>query len=154
MGLQSRPQLPVRFLGLVTKNTLSEMLAQTYAEAKNVDPNEAYQRLEVALKSDLRLIEGLQSATWRALVQKKPSLDDKALTEHVAKRLEKARRFQALKPKRADQGPLAALMVLIDQACGYSTGEAASLLYSPQGEQLLAKGFELAGNHLAHEMTR
>src|SRR5947209_7941737 len=48
--------LPMRFLGLVTRTQLVEMLAHTYAEAKNIDPNEAYTRLETSLKQ-LRLIE-------------------------------------------------------------------------------------------------
>src|SRR5262249_21676370 len=145
--------IPVRFLGLVPKPIMAEMLAHTYAESKNVDPNEAYERLDVALK-DLKLIEGLQRATWASLLAKKPQLAEKELVEHVAKRLEKARRFKAFKPKRAESGALAAVMVLIDTGSGYATGEARELLHTPEGEKLLATGFALLGAHLAAEMLR
>jgi hypothetical protein len=146
-------KLPVRFLGLVTRSVLAEMLSQTYAAAKNIDPNEAYTRLDVALK-DLKLIEGVQNAIWAAAVAAKPKLDDSALVDLLAKRLDKAKRFKAFKPKRAESGPLAAWTVLVDAGAGYSSGEARDLLYTDEGEKLLAAGFKLIGAHLASEMLR
>jgi hypothetical protein len=146
-------QLPTRFLGIVTRTQLAEMLAQTYAAARNIDPNEAYTRLDVALKT-LRLIEGVQQSTWSALRAKKPDLDPSALVELVAKKLEKPRRFKALKPKRADEGGLAALTVLIDVGASVSSGEAWDLLETAEGEKLLHAGFRAIGEHLAAEMLR
>jgi hypothetical protein len=146
-------RLPTRFLGLVTRSVLAEMLAHTYADARNIDPNEAYVRLDVALRN-LKLIEGVQYAIWNALLAQKPKLDEAELVEHVAKRLEKPRRYKALKPKRAELGPLTALTVLIDVGASVSSGEAADLLHTPEGEQLLSRGFVIVGEHLAREMLR
>jgi hypothetical protein len=147
------PAFPTRFLGLVTRSVMAEMLAHTYAEARNIDPNEAYTRLDTALR-DLKLIEGVQHAIWNALRALKPDLDDPALVEHVAKRLEKPRRYRAYKPKRADQGALTALTVLVDMGASVSSGEAADLLQSTEGQRLLQRGFALIGEHLAREMLR
>jgi hypothetical protein len=146
-------KLPVRFQGLVTRSVLAEMLSQTYAAAKNIDPNEAYGRLDEALK-DLKLIEGLQQAIWAAAVGTKPKLGDSELVDLLAKRLDKAKRFKAFKPKRTESGPIAAWTVLVDAGSGYSSGEARDLLYTDEGEKLLATGFKLLGAHLAAEMLR
>jgi hypothetical protein len=140
-------------MGLVTRTHLAEMLAQTYATSKNIDPNEAYTRLDTSLKQ-LRLIEGIQKATWSALETKKPDLAPDALVELVAKKLERPKKFKAYKPKRSEEGPLAALTILIDMGASFATGEAMDLLDSPEGEKLLREGFRAIGNHLAGEMLR
>jgi hypothetical protein len=146
-------KLPLRFLGLVTRSVLVEMLVSTYAAAKDVDPNDAYGRLDVALR-ELRLIEGLQQGIWHAAIEQKPNLDDSPLVDMLSKRLSKAKRFKPYKPKRADAGAFAAFMVLVDSAAGYSSGDAKDLLQSEQGEKLLQSGFKLVGAHLASEMLR
>lgn len=148
-----RSQLPIRFLGLVPRSVLAEMLAQTYAEARGIDPNDAYRRLDTAL-ANLRLIEGVQRGTWEALLAAKPNLDEKAVIEHVEKRLQKPRRFTAWKPKRAEQGASAAVTILIDTASSYSSGEATDLLGTPEGEKMLGQGFRLLGAHLAKQLLR
>jgi hypothetical protein len=129
------------------------MLAHTYAQARNIDPNEAYTRLDVALKN-LRLIEGVQQAIWNALREKKQDLEPNAVVDLVAKKLEKPRRFKAFKPKRADEGGLAALTILIDVGASVSSGEAWDLLETAEGEKLLRAGFKGIGEHLATEMLR
>jgi hypothetical protein len=153
VALNRQSNLPTRFLGLVTRTALAEMLAHTYADAKNIDPNESYSRLDTALHN-LKLIEGVQQAIWHALIAKKEKLDDKELIEHLAKKLEKPRRYKAWRPKRNEQGPAAALAVLIDMGASVSSGEAVDLLYRPEGEKLLAEGFRLVGEHLASELLR
>lgn len=147
-------KLPTRFLGLVTRSVLAEMLSQTYAAVKDIDPNDAYERLDAALKSDLRLIEGVQQAIWASAIEKKPKLDDSSLVDLLSKRLDKPKRIKAFKPKRADTGAMAAWAVLVDAGSGYSTGDARDLLYTEQGEKLLAAGFKMIGEHLASEMLR
>jgi hypothetical protein len=144
--------LPTRFLGIVTRTQLAEMLAQTYATAKNIDPNEAYTRLDASLKQ-LRLIEGIQRGIWSALEAKKPNLSPQELVELVAKKLDK-KKFKALKPKRAEEGPLAALTILIDMGAQVSSGEAMDLLDRAEGEKLLREGFRIIGAHIASEMLR
>lgn len=147
------PALPTRFLGLVTRTQLAEMLAQTYAEARNIDPNEAYTRLDTALRN-LRLIEGVQQGIWAALEAKKPDLAPAELVEAVAKRLSRPKKFKAVKAKSGSEGALAALTVLIDFGASVSSGDAMNLLESPQGEKLLREGFRIIGGHLAAEMLR
>lgn len=129
------------------------MLAPTYALQKDIDPNEAHGRLATAL-GRLELIEGVQQAIWSALKEKKPDLESAALVEHVQKKLDKPRRFKGLKPKRTEQGPMAALSVLIDVGASVSSGEAMGLLGTPEGERLLQEGFRVVGRHLADEMLR
>lgn len=146
-------KLPLRFTGLVTRSVLAEMMVQTYATNKDIEPNDAYERLDVALK-ELRLIEGLQQAIWRAAVAKKPNLEDSPLVDLLAKRVNGAKRFKPFKPKRTESGALAAVMLLVDMGSGYSSGDARNLLLSEQGEKLLAEGFRLLGEHLAGEMLR
>ena len=146
-------KLPLRFTGLVTRSVLAEMMVQTYAVNKDIDPNEAYERLDVALK-ELRLIEGLQQSIWRAATAKKPGLDDSPLVDLLAKRLDRAKRFKPFKPKRTESGALAAVMLLVDMGAGYASGDARDLIQSEQGEKLLAEGFRLLGEHLAGEMLR
>lgn len=146
-------QLPLRFLGLVTKSVLAEMMASTYAETRNVEPNEAYERLIESLK-DAKLISALQHGIWSAAVAMKPKLDDSELVDQLAKKVNRAKRFQPLKPKRTESGALAAVMVLIDMGSGYSTGEARDLIHTEEGEKLVAAGCKLVGKHLAGEMLR
>ena len=144
---------PSRFLALVTRNQLAEMFAPTYARARNIDPNEAYTRLEVALR-DLRLIEGLQQAAWRGLRTRKPALDDGAILDVVSTKLAKRRQYKPVPSGRSSEGAIAALIVLVDLAAGVGSGESYDLIESPEGELLLARGFELTGGHLAGELLR
>jgi hypothetical protein len=144
---------PRRFLALLTRGQLAEMLAPTYAALRNVDTNEAHARLEPALR-DLRLIEGLQRETWRALRTAKTKLEEEELLDLVAKKLGKARRFKAAKAKGAGEGALAAVIVLVDTGAGVSSGEAFALLDTREGEALLERGLAILGDHLAAELLR
>jgi hypothetical protein len=145
--------LPMRFLGLVTRHALAEMLAQTYGEVRNIDPNEAHLRLDTAL-SDVRLIEEIQIATWNALANARPKLDPDQLTELVAKKLARTRTFKALKPPRSAEHGLAALAVAIDGRVGVSSGEALDLLETKQGQALMKSGIKLVGEHLAKSILK
>lgn len=145
--------LRTRFLALLTRSQLTEMMAPTYAKLKNIDPNEAYTRLEGSLRQ-LPLIEGLQKATWDALADTKEDLNEEALVELVAKKLGKPRRFKPATVKTADEGAWIALSVLMDQGAGVGNGEAMDLLDTPGGQKLLKSGFGLAGRHLAKELLR
>lgn len=145
--------LRTRFLALLTRAQLTEMLAPTYAKLKNIDPNEAYTRLESSLRQ-LELIEGLQQATWDALAKAKPDLDDQGRVDLVAKKLSKTRRYKPVTVKSADEGAFIALSVLIDRGAGVGSGEALDLLETPGGQKLLARGFGLIGAHLAKELLR
>lgn len=145
--------LPIRFRALVSRAVLSEMLAATYASGKNIDANEAYTRLDTALKN-LRLIEGVQEAIFGALRREKAALDEAELVDLVAKKLERARRFRAFKPKASEEGGLAAFTIQVDVGASVSSGEAADLLATSEGEAMLRKGFRAIGEHLAREILR
>lgn len=139
------------YLGLVTRTRLAQMLTNTYAKLKNVDPDESYARLEDSLR-DLRLIEGLQDAIWRALQAKRPNLTPEQLVARASKTLGRRKVFKPLRIRAADEGPWAALTVLIEFNAGFATGEAVGLLDTPDGEVLLQTGFDVCGRLLAQEM--
>jgi hypothetical protein len=145
-------QVTTRYLALVTRAQLTEMIAPTYAKLKNIDPNEAYTRLENSLR-ELELIEGVQRATWRALVEES-ELGDVQIVEKIAKKLMKPRKWKAATVKSADEGAYIALSVLMDRGAGVGSGEALDLLETPGGKKLLQSGFNLIGRHLAKELLR
>src|SRR5688500_16061306 len=95
--------VPQRFRSLLTRGQLAEMVAPTYAELRNVDPNEAAELLIEALR-EVRLIDGLQRETWQALRDKQPKLDEAALLDKIAAKLTKGRRFKALKGRGPNEG--------------------------------------------------
>ena len=142
-----------RFLSLITRSALPEMVAPTYAKLKNLDPNEAYHRLEQALR-DLPLLDQIQQSTWRAIEAEKAGMDEASLVEHLAKRLGKTKKFKAAPMKPADEGEWLALSIAIDAAAGVASGEARDLLDSPGGQALLRKGMARFGAHLAKELLR
>ena len=143
---------PQRFLSLMTKNQLAEMVAPTYALLANVDPNEAYTQLEPALK-DVDLISAIQGAIWNALEREKPGTPD-AILDLVAKKLGKPRKFRAAKVTGKDEGAWIAMGFYLRLYAGVASGEAADLLETDQGQKLLDRGFELIGTHLAKELLR
>ncbi len=147
----SRP--PREFFALTSRAQLVEMVTPTYAKAKNLDPNDAYYALEDALR-DLELIEGLQYATWDALVADHEDEDEAAIVERVRKKLKKKKRYKPAAWRSKDEGAIIALGVLIDRGAGRSSGEALDLLETDAGQELLRRGFEIVGAHLAKELVR
>src|SRR6185295_1042917 len=113
--------VPQRLKSLLTRGQLAEMVAPTYAALRNVDPNEAAERLTEALR-DVPLIEGLQLETWRALLAKNPRLSEAELLDKIAAKLSKNRRFKPLKGRGPSEGALAAVTVAFDAAAGISAG--------------------------------
>lgn len=144
---------PRRFLSILTKGLAAEMLAPTYAELRDVDLNEAAERCDAASRH-LPLLEGLQRETWTALAAARANLDDERLLDKVSDKLAKNKRWQPIKKKRSDEGPLYAVVVQIDSAAGVSSGEAYSLLESPEGHRLLERGIAVLGAHFAKELLR
>jgi hypothetical protein len=143
---------PQRFLSLMTKNQLAEMLAPTYALVANIDPNEAYTSLEPALK-DVDLISALQGSIWTALEREKPGTPE-AILDLVSKKLGKSRKFKAAKLTGKDEGAWVAMGLYLKLYAGVASGEAADLLETDAGQKLLERGFDLLGTHLAKELLR
>lgn len=147
----SRP--PQRFLAQMTKNQLAEMMAPTYAAISQVDPNEAYTRLEPSLK-DLELIEAVQSTLWRAITAAKPDATQEQILDLITKKQSKSRKFRPAKVTGKDEGAWVALGLYLDLYAGVASGEAADLLDTDQGQKLLDRGLDLLGEHLAKEVLR
>ena len=147
----SRPS--PRFLSLVTRTALPEMLAPTYAKLKNLDPNEAYSRLEVGL-GRMPLLDSIQQAIWRGLDEERAGLDEAQMVAHLEKRLEKKKRLRAASWRAADEGVWVAVSIALDEGAGVASGEARDLLASPGGQELLQKGLRKLGVHIAKELLR
>ncbi len=146
-----RPPQP--YFSLITKGQLAEMMSASYAKARTIDPNEAYLRLEVGLRT-LPLIEGLQDSLWHALLNERPDLEESKLVALIRKKLQKRKRYRAAGWSRSDEGAWVALSLFFDQQAGVGSGEAEALLETPDGQTILDRGFELAGKHLAKELLR
>ena len=141
------------YLALLTRNRLAQLLTETYAKARNVDPNEAYARLDEALKG-LRLIRGLQNATWIAMQDIRPDLPPDKLVARAESALSRRKNFKAFRIRRNEEGAFAAVTILIELGAGVSTGEALGLLETDEGEALLHSGFQVIGRHLASVMIK
>ncbi len=146
-------RLPLALMAILGRERLAEMLAASYARVKNVDLNEAYLRLEPAMRQ-LALISGLQEATWEALRESKPEWDEATLLARLERKLAKSKRFKAAQVNARDEGPWLAWCFLVDKGAGILSGEGLDLLETPDGQKLLLKGFRLAGQHLAKELLR
>lgn len=144
---------PMSYIALVTRNRLAEMLAPTYGAIRNVDLNESWQRLDDALR-DLRLIEAVQAATWVALQELRPELEPTTLIAKAQKTLDKRKTWKPATRRRKDEGAWIALSVRIDEAAGLASSEALSLLDTDDGQDLLDRGLDLLGAHLASQMIR
>lgn len=149
----SRPS--PRFLSLVTRTALPEMIAPTYAKVKNLHPNEAYAQLEAAL-ADMRLLDQVQQAVWRGLESERAGMDEPQIIAHLEKRLakKKGKRFKPLTWRTKDEGAIVALCVAFDRGAGVASGEAIDLLLSPGGQDLFEAGLAALGSHLAKELLR
>jgi hypothetical protein len=144
---------PRRFLAILTRNVVAEMLTPSYAHARNVDLNEAALRLVDATR-DVRLLAGIQEGTWLGLREKKPKLEDDEILELVLKKLERTKRFKAFKAPAKEQGGAAAVLVLADVAANMASGDAAALIDSADGARYLEAGFRAFGRHFADELLR
>jgi hypothetical protein len=145
--------VPRRFVAVLTRNLLAELVAPTYAAEKQVELNDAAEALIEGLRAP-RVIEPLQRGTWAALVEAKPKLDDDAILELVERRLAKSRRFKAMTPKRTERPGLAAVILSIDEAAGLATQASAAILEAPEGQRFLTAGYLDLGRHRAAELLR
>jgi len=146
-------QVPRRLIAMMNRHLLVEMMASSYALARNIDPNEAADRLDEAMRQ-IKLADGLQRGAWMGLMRLKPDLDEAALMERVQKKLSKNKRWQPIKAAAREDGAFAAVILLIDVGAGVAAGEAWDMLESSEGAKFLEKGFALIGAHLAKELLR
>jgi hypothetical protein len=144
--------IPTEFLACFTRIKLAEMVAPTLSALQLLDVNEAYLRLEDSLRK-LELISGLQEAIWTACRSRRPKLDDEKLTELVEKKAAKKKAYTPLPRTKREEGPMAAFTLLVDEAAGFTAGDAFDLLESEAGAKMLNRGFALIGDHLAKQLV-
>jgi hypothetical protein len=138
--------VPRRFVAVLTRNLLAELVAPTYASEKQVELNDAAEALIEGLRAP-RVIEPLQRATWAAL-------DDDGILDLVERHLAKSRRYKPMAPKRAERPGLAAVILSVDEAAGLATQASAAILEAPEGQRFLTDGYMALGRHLAAELLR
>jgi hypothetical protein len=141
---------PARLGHLATRKVLVAKLWPTYAEAHQMDAEEAVARLERALEPPL--MEQLLAATWEALMAGGKRLDEAGLLEKIAQSL----KDRPERPGRqAKPGPeWSALLLLLDLQAGVASEAARGVLERPEGQRMVAAGLATAGSFLAKELTR
>jgi hypothetical protein len=86
---------PARLAHLATRAIVVAKLAPTFADAHQIDHDEAAGRLDAALSGPL--LDDLLAATWQALLGGTKKLDEEGLLEKVARSL----RDRPLRPGRS-----------------------------------------------------
>lgn len=141
---------PARLAHLATRAVVVAKLAPTFAEAHQVDHEEAAERLHSALSGPL--LEDLLSETWNSLLSGTKKLDEEGLLEKVAKSL----KDRPLRPGRAAQltPDLSAFLILVDLAAGTASDAVGRVMETNAGKARARAGLVVAGQHLARELTR
>jgi hypothetical protein len=121
-----------------------------YAQAHQIDEQEASQRLTRALSG--ALWEDLLAATWEAMKGRVKRLDELQLLEKVATTLEERplRYGRALETNPA----WSAFMMVLDLEIGTAGDAARRVMESEQGRKMIAAGLAEAGQFLATELTK
>ncbi len=137
----------------LNRERVASVLSPTFARIRNLEPNEGYTRLEVALLQP-GLLEPLQSAAWVELQRLRPGKEPDEVVAWLDKRQGRPKRFQPAPIARRLELSWLAWTMRIDRAAGKGTGEAADLLETPEGREFETEGAQQAGFHLAREISR
>lgn len=141
---------PPRFAHLASRPIVVSRLVRTYAQAHQIDDEEAQQRLERALSGALH--EDVLAATWAALVGSTRRLDEAGLLEKVAGAL-KDRPLRRSKPVATNPG-WSAFLLLLDLEIGTASEAARRALETPDARARLGQGLAEVGGFLSKELTR
>jgi hypothetical protein len=141
---------PPRLGHLATRQVVVSRLVLTYAQAHQLDDEEAQERLQRALAG--RLYEDLLAATWDALLGGTKRLDEAGLLEKVATAL-KDRPFRRSKAA-AVNAQWSAFLLLADLEAGTATEAARRALENDDARARLSAGLTEAGRYLAKELTK
>ncbi|WP_163998011.1 hypothetical protein [Pyxidicoccus caerfyrddinensis] len=141
---------PPRLAHLATRAVVVAKLMPTYAQAHNIDEEEASQRLSTALAG--RMLPTLLDAAWDAIRGKAKRLTDDGLLEKVAATLGD----RPLRPgKVATLNPAwSAFLVLADLEVGTAGDAARRVMETEEGRRRGAEGVAEVGRFLAAELTR
>ncbi|HLL52491.1 MAG TPA: hypothetical protein VK447_03035 [Myxococcaceae bacterium] len=143
-------RFPPRLGHLATRPVVVAKLVTVYANAHQIDEEEAQGRLERALRGGLW--EDLLAAAWEAMKGKVKRLDEEGLVEKVATTL----KDRPLRPGRAvEVNPAwSAFMMMLDLEIGTAGDAARRVMETEQGRKMLAAGLAEAGRYLGAELTR
>ena len=144
-------RFPPRLGHLATRPVVVAKLVTTYANAHQIDEEEASQRLSRALAGPLW--EDLLAAAWEAMKGKVKRLDEEGLLEKVATTL----KDRPLRPGKAVGEPNAAwsaFMMVLDLEIGTAGDAARRVMETEQGRKMVAAGLLEAGKFLGGELTR
>jgi hypothetical protein len=141
---------PARLSHLATRQVVVARLMPTFAQAHDLDDEEAVARLEAALTP--ALMERLLGATWQALLGSTKRLDESALLEKVAGTI--ADRPQRPGRKAPPTPAWSAFMLVLDLEAGTASDMARRVLESPEGQKKAEEGLAEVGRFLAAELTR
>jgi hypothetical protein len=141
---------PPRLAHLATRAVVVAKLMPTYAQAHNIDEEEASQRLSSALAG--RMLPSLLDAAWSAIRGKAKRLTDDGLLEKVATTLSD----RPLRPGRVAQlNPAwSAFLILVDLEVGTAGDAARRVMETDEGRRRGEEGLMEAGRFLAAELTR
>lgn len=143
-------RFPPRLSHLATRSVLVARLTPTYAQAHQIDEDEARQRLDSAIRGTL--LEDLLAMTWEAMKGETKRLNDEGLLEKVASTL----KDRPLKPgKVVEVTPgWSAFLILVDLEVGTASDAARRVMESEEGRKRAQAGVKEVGAYLARELTR
>jgi anthranilate phosphoribosyltransferase len=141
---------PPRFAHLLTDAVLISRLAPSYAEAHQVDDEEARLTLTTALRSELR--DDLLASTWTAIRTRAPKFKEETSLDKVATSLGD----RPTRPGRVKQGNAAwsAFWIVVGLNAGTASDSARSALESEAGQAKVREGMVEVGRFLADELAR
>ena len=141
---------PPRLGHLATRAVVVAKLAPTYAQAHNIEEDEAADRLQVALSTSL--LQDLLAETWVALLGKTKKLDESGLLEKVAGSL----KDRPMRPGRkvATDAGWSSFLLVADLHAGTASDAARRVIESEEGQKRVAAGLAEVGKFLAAELTR
>lgn len=135
---------------VVTRKDLALIVAPTYAEAAEVDFEEAHERMERAVAEQSiadSLYEGLSQALFDVQGRKAEDEMIDALSAGVQKRRSRV--------KAAEVTPaISAVMVMLNLELGYAPEMMRGTLASPKGAEMLNKGLRDLGAHLLRQLVK
>ncbi|HEY3449328.1 MAG TPA: hypothetical protein VGK67_23440 [Myxococcales bacterium] len=134
---------------VLTRGDLATLLTPTYAEAQNVDDEEAHDRLARAL-GDPELLDDLYWGLTQALTAQQGKRTDDALLDTLAKRVSARKGRLAAATGRE----IAAVMVRINLQLNLAPDTMRSVLESEKGKAALDQGLRALGAHLVKELLK
>jgi hypothetical protein len=140
-----------RLPGVLTRADLVRLLAPTYAKARDVEEEEAAERLGRALAVPSALDEVYRGLSAALADMKGPRTSEDALMDRLSAAVP-ARRARA-KPAPDTPG-ISAVLVRLDVEIGLAAEQMRATLESPRGRHLLDAGLLELGRHLVKDLLR